>query len=87
MVLKVDGSTAASPLHFEGVIAESGTKVAFDNINWWDFNKNGEIKLLRVSLGACRSRFREVIVIKSSKNNVLSVSPMDHPYNALHHYL
>ncbi len=42
----VDGDTAASELHFEGV-TQAGVEVVMDNLNVWDF-ESGLIRRIRV---------------------------------------
>lgn len=43
----VDGRSAASELHFEGV-THDGTEVVMDNLNVWDFTPDGLIQRIRV---------------------------------------
>ncbi len=43
----VDGDSAASELHFEGV-THDGREVVMDNLNVWDFTADGLIQRIRV---------------------------------------
>jgi len=50
-ILLGKGLSWATPLHFEGVLAQTGGVVSFDNINYWEMSERGLIKTLRVYSG------------------------------------